>query len=78
MKMSKRPSLFDFDTPFFYPVWRRYAVLAVLFLWGLFELYAGATTWAVIFIGLGVISAWKMYQVDWSSVENDSSKDLEE
>jgi hypothetical protein len=69
--MSKKFSFFDFDTPFFYPVWRRVAVLFVLFAWGLFELYMGATTWAVIFIGLGIVAGWKMYNIDWSAVKSD-------
>ncbi|MEM5500150.1 hypothetical protein WNY59_00960 [Ahrensia kielensis] len=75
--MSKRPGFFDFDTPFFYPVWRRYAVVSVLFLWALFELYAGAVTWAIIFFGLGIIAAVKMYQTDWSAVKQDDLDDQE-
>ena len=65
---KKEARLLDFDIPFFLPVWRRIAVVAVPVLWALFEFSTGATTWGLIFMGLGGIAAWKLYTADWDAV----------
>lgn len=46
---------FDFEHPFFDPLWIRIAVFGVCVLWGLFEFVLGAPFWAILFWGLG---AW--------------------
>jgi len=42
---------FDFEHPFFDPLWIRIAVFGVCMGWGLFELLAGAPFWAILFWG---------------------------
>ena len=65
---KKEARLLDFDIPFFLPVWRRVAVVVVPILWALFEFSTGATTWGLIFMGLGGIAAWKLLAADWEAV----------
>lgn len=59
------------DHPFFRTATRRYIVLAVCFGWGVFELSMGAVFWAVVFIGIGAVAAWRFSQIDWSKYENE-------
>ncbi|SLN44308.1 hypothetical protein [Pseudooctadecabacter jejudonensis] len=66
--MTQRARLLDFDIPFFLPVWRRVAVVAVPVLWALFEFSTGALTWGLIFMGLGGIAGWKLLTADWDAV----------
>lgn len=49
-------NLFDFNDPFFKPLWLRVAVVAVACGWGIFEFIAGAPFWGVLFCGLGVLA----------------------
>ncbi len=63
--------LIDLYHPFFAPVWIRIAVVLVLLGWGLFELSTGAVLWAVIFIGVGVICAWRFATIDYSAISDD-------
>lgn len=44
--------LFDFNDPFFRPLWIRIAVVAVPALWGVFEFVSGAPFWGVLFLAL--------------------------
>lgn len=55
------PNLFDFDHPFFRPLWRRIAVVSICAGWGLFELAMGATGWAIVFLGLAALSFWGLF-----------------
>lgn len=45
---------FDFDHPFFNPLWIRVLVFAVCIAWGLFEFVAGNVFWGLLFCGLGL------------------------
>ncbi len=47
---------FDFNNPFFKPLWLRIAVVAVSGLWGLFEFVSGAPVWGVLFCGVAVLA----------------------
>ncbi len=58
--MSKRP-LFDFDHPFFDPLWRRVVTVAVCMLWGLFEFSTGAHFWGGLFCGLGLWAGFNFF-----------------
>ena len=49
--------LFDFDHPFFLPLWRRIAIVLVCLCWGGVELMRGAPIWAAFFIGMGGLAA---------------------
>ncbi|SMX42641.1 hypothetical protein OCA8868_02804 [Octadecabacter ascidiaceicola] len=68
--------MFDVDVPFFLPVWRRIAVVAVAVLWGLFEVSTGAMFWGLIFIGMGAIVGWRFTIADWDAVAKEE-QDLE-
>ena len=43
---------FDFNDPFFKPLWIRAVAVAVPALWGVFEFISGAPFWGVLFIAL--------------------------
>ena len=49
-------NLFDFNNPFFKPLWIRIAVVAVAALWGIFEFVNGATFWGVLFVALAAVA----------------------
>lgn len=57
----------DLENPFFAPLWIRIAVVAVMTIWGLFELSQGAILWAIIFLGFAAICAWRFATIDYSS-----------
>jgi hypothetical protein len=57
-------TLFDFHHPFYRPLWRRIAVVAVCILWGGVEFATGGTLWAVLFIGVGLVAAWQFFFQD--------------
>ena len=57
--------LFDLQVDFFLPVWRRVAVIAVCFAWGILEFVAAAPLWGVIFAGLGVLATWQLFFDGW-------------
>jgi hypothetical protein len=65
---------FDVRSPFFVPVWRRVAVVALTLGWALFELANGAPAWAMIF---GAAGLWCGYQffVVWEPPQDDTGKD---
>lgn len=67
-----RGRLFDVEIPFFLPVWRRYAVVAVAVFWGFFEISTGALFWGMIFVGMGSIAGWRFYTADWTTVAEDA------
>ena len=58
--------LIDLEDPFFAPPWIRVAVVLVSGLWGLFELSQGAVMWAVIFLGVSAVCAWRFTTIDYS------------
>jgi hypothetical protein len=68
-----RGRLFDVEIPFFLPVWRRFAVVAVAVCWGLFEISTGALFWGMIFVGMGSMVGWRFYTADWSAVAEDAN-----
>lgn len=53
--MAAFRNLFDLRLPFFAPLWRRVATVAVTAIWTVFELSAGNPGWAVLF---GAITAY--------------------
>jgi len=67
--------LFDLDIPFFLPVWRRVAAVALAVGWGLFELSTGHVFWGMIFIGMGCIAGWKFKTADWSAISEEEAED---
>lgn len=46
--------------PFFRPLWRRIAVVALCLGWGAFEFIGGAPFWGTLFAGAGLYAAWEL------------------
>ena len=46
--------ILDVQLPFFIPVWRRVALIAVCFLWAMFEVSLGSPGWAILFVVIGI------------------------
>lgn len=42
--------MFDFNDPFYRPLWLRIAIVGFTAAWGLFEFVNGARFWAVLFL----------------------------
>lgn len=66
--MSK---LLDLENPFFAPLWIRIAVVAVMAVWGMFELSQGEYMWAIIFLGFAAICGWRFATIDYSTARDD-------
>ena len=49
--------------PFFRQRWRRVLTVLVLLAWAIFEFANGATVWASLFGGLGLVAAWEFFVV---------------
>ncbi|MCY4459892.1 MAG: hypothetical protein OXC26_05755 [Albidovulum sp.] len=64
--------MFNLQTPFFVPVWRRALTTAICLVWTLFELLLGNPGWALIF---GAVGGWCVYQffVVWKDPEDVST-----
>ncbi|MCY4452678.1 MAG: hypothetical protein OXC01_12075 [Immundisolibacterales bacterium] len=56
-------SLFDVQTPFFRPLWRRVAVTVVCLAWAAMEVSTGAVFWAILFGAAGLYLAWQFFVV---------------
>lgn len=52
---------FDFNDPFFKPLWLRIAVVALAAGWGGFEFYSGATFWGTLFVGAAGLAFWGLF-----------------
>lgn len=56
---------FDLKVPFFVPLWRRIAVVAVALAWAIFEFSAGAPFWGFVFGAMGIFAAWELLLSGW-------------
>lgn len=52
--------MFDFDIPFFLPLWRRIAVVVVTLGWTMVEISTGAIVWAMIFGAAGIYCVYAL------------------
>jgi len=50
--------LLDLHHPFFAPLWRRVAIIAVCLGWGIFEFVMASPFWGMLFTALGAYCAW--------------------
>jgi hypothetical protein len=50
--------LLDLRHPWFRPLWRRIAVVAVCLGWAGFEVWGGSVFWAILFGAAGLYAAW--------------------
>ncbi len=49
----------DADHPFFRPLWRRVALVAVCLSWAALEFYGGSQNWALIALVFAGYGAWQ-------------------
>ncbi|WP_370161751.1 hypothetical protein [Limimaricola soesokkakensis] len=55
--------LFDVQSPFFIPLWRRLLVVGLALGWALVELAHGAPGWALLFGAAGMWCAYQFFVV---------------
>lgn len=53
--------LFDFNHPFFKPLWVRILVTGACLGWGMIEFMVGTPVWGALFCGLGVVAAYGLF-----------------
>jgi hypothetical protein len=53
--------LFDFNDPFFKPLWLRVAIVALAGGWGIFEFASGQMFWGTLFVGVAAIAFWGLF-----------------
>ncbi|MCX7306103.1 MAG: DUF3329 domain-containing protein [Hyphomicrobiales bacterium] len=51
----------DHEHPFFRPLWRRIAIVAVCLGWSLFEFVTGASGWGMIAAGFAAYAVWQFF-----------------
>jgi hypothetical protein len=54
-------NLFDFNHPFFKPLWIRVLTVAVAAGWGVFEFVSGSPFWGVLFCGAAAMAAHGLF-----------------
>ena len=61
-KQGKR--VFEQDSPFYKPLWRRIVIIAVVALWVAFEIYQGSGFWLVIAVAMFCYALW-IFFLSW-------------
>jgi hypothetical protein len=61
--------ILDLEHPFFIPVGVRVAVVIICAAWGLFEISNANVFWAMFFMGLSVICAWRFATIDYAAID---------
>ncbi|MEW9806262.1 DUF3329 domain-containing protein [Mesorhizobium sp. ZMM04-5] len=51
----------DHEHPFFRPLWRRVAVVAVCAAWSIFEFATGASMWGTIALAFTAYAVWQFF-----------------
>ena len=51
----------DYEHPFFRPLWRRVAVVAVCVIWAIIEFASGTPFWGVIALGFAAYAVWQFF-----------------
>lgn len=51
----------DYEHPFFRPLWRRVAVVAVCVIWAGIEFASGTPFWGVIALGFAAYAVWQFF-----------------
>ncbi|MFK7892518.1 MAG: hypothetical protein AB8B63_16990 [Granulosicoccus sp.] len=52
--------MFDFEHPWFRPLWRRVLTTGIAVGWGSFEMFLGNSGWGTIFLALGAYTGYKL------------------
>lgn len=55
--------LFDFDHPFFRPLWLRVVVVLLCLVWAAFEIATGSAGWAMLFGSVGLYAGYRLFFV---------------
>ena len=53
--------MFDFDNPFYRPLWRRAVLVAACMGWGGAELATNSPGFAILFLALGGYAAYRLF-----------------
>ena len=53
--------LFDFNHPFFRPLWLRILIVAVCLIWAVVEAGTGGGMWAVLFTAIGLYAGYGFF-----------------
>lgn len=59
----------DSEHPFFRPLWRRVAVVAVCVVWAGIEFATGTSTWGMIALGFAAYGVWQFF-IAYKPVKN--------
>ena len=51
----------DYEHPFFRPLWRRIAVVAVCLAWAGFEFWNGSNGWGMAALGFAAYGVWQFF-----------------
>lgn len=53
--------MFDFDLPFFRPLWIRILTVGICLGWGLVELVSGEIAFAILFLAAGGYAGYRLF-----------------
>lgn len=67
---------FDFNDPFFKPLWIRIAVVVAPALWAVVELASGQTFWGVLFLAISAVAFHGLF-IAFSPREPETDRDKE-
>ncbi|WP_424931241.1 hypothetical protein [Amaricoccus macauensis] len=65
----------DASHPFFKPLWRRIAVVAVTLGWAVVEFVSGGPIWGFIFAAIGAWCAWEFFVSAPGTKDTDERQD---
>ncbi len=69
-------NLFDFNHPFYRPLWIRITIVTIASAWGLFEFLTGSILWGVVFCGLAAAAFHGLFMAfDPRQAENDTNRE---
>ncbi len=57
--------LFGLQQPFFRPLWRRIAVVAVCLGWASVEFATASPFWGIVFAAIGALAVWQFFVAPW-------------
>jgi hypothetical protein len=67
----------DSEHPFFRPLWRRVAIVAVCLAWAVVEFATGAPFWGTIALGFAGYAVWQFFYLYKPADEGKASTDAE-
>ncbi|QKC93704.1 DUF3329 domain-containing protein [Mesorhizobium sp. NZP2298] len=67
----------DSEHPFFRPLWRRVAVVAVCVIWSIIEFATGTPFWGVLALGFAGYGVWQFFYLYKPAEENKATAEPE-